>query len=67
QKIDDLIKRVEGRILICFSDVNKSKDCEKIDLVVSFLALLELTRRGFIIVKQDKAFGEIKISKNKLC
>ena len=64
QKIDSLIKRIEDKVSLCFSDThNKNKECQKVDLVVSFLALLELTKRGFIIVKQGEDFGEIHISK----
>jgi segregation and condensation protein A len=36
---------------------------EKVDIVVSFLALLELARQKFIDLKQDAHFGEIMIKK----
>ena len=71
QKINEFIKRIENKVALCFSELalqnssgqEKSVDCKKVDLIVSFLALLELTKRGFIIIKQDKTFGEIEIKK----
>lgn len=62
QKIDQLIKRIENKISLYFSDLNL-RQSEKVEIIVTFLALLELTKRGFIIVKQDKVFGEIEINK----
>lgn len=65
QKIEELKKRLEERISFCFSEITKNSGCEKVDLIVNFLALLELTKRGLIIVRQDKIFGEIEINKAK--
>jgi len=63
QKMDDLIKKLQSRVTMCFSEMGQSSECDKVDLIVGFLAVLELTRRGFIIIKQDMAFGEIEITK----
>jgi len=32
-----------------------------VDLIVNFLAMLELVRRNFITAKQTEGFGEIEI------
>lgn len=63
QKIEELIKRIENKVKICFSDIKKDPACQKIDLIVSFLALLELTKRGLILIEQNQNFGEIEIAK----
>jgi segregation and condensation protein A len=65
QRIDDLVKRLQTKVSMCFSEIKNSPECKKIDLIVSFLALLELTKREFIIIKQSKIFGEIEITKHK--
>lgn len=64
QKIDELIKRFESRAKFFFSELKNVKESEKIDLIVGFLAVLELTKRGFIKVVQEKNFGEIEIIKS---
>ncbi|MFH1978971.1 MAG: segregation/condensation protein A [Patescibacteria group bacterium] len=66
QKIESLISRVEEKMKLCFSETHDpNRVCKRMDLVISFLALLELTKRGFIIVRQGKNFGEIEIEKNQ--
>jgi len=63
QRINDLIKKMENKIAVCFQRENK--ECDKINLIINFLALLELTKRGLILVKQDRAFGDIEIIKHE--
>ncbi|PIS13229.1 MAG: hypothetical protein COT67_02900 [Candidatus Tagabacteria bacterium CG09_land_8_20_14_0_10_41_14] len=65
QKIDELIKMVESKIKTCFSEIQNNPECKKVDLIITFLALLELTKRGLIIVKQSQNFGEIEITKHE--
>lgn len=57
--IADLIKK---RIEIKFSALMDSNKDKKY-LVANFLAILELTRRKFLIVKQEQMFGEIIVLK----
>ncbi|MBU1178903.1 segregation/condensation protein A [Patescibacteria group bacterium] len=63
QRIDELIKKMESRVKMCFSEIKNNPECQKIDLIVNFLALLELTKRGLIILKQEQSFGEIEITR----
>ena len=42
------------------------KKAEKMDKVVSFLAVLELVRDNKINVEQDRNFGEISIEEKKV-
>ena len=64
EKIEELSRRVQGAMEISFSDFAQTKDgadkeeC-KIEIIVSFLAMLELTKMGIIIVKQQGLFSNI--------
>lgn len=63
EKMNSLIKKLENKINLCFSDLGNNGECKKVDLIVNFLAMLELVRRDFIIAKQNEKFGEIEITK----
>ncbi|MBU6414921.1 segregation/condensation protein A, partial [Patescibacteria group bacterium] len=57
-KIKELQSLLSGKVARAFSElVGKGKD--KIETIVSFLALLELVKQKFISVEQKKQFGEI--------
>ncbi len=63
EKINSIRSMMEKEATIRFHDVLKgSKD--KTEVVVNFLALLELVRSRIVSVKQSKEFGEIVISRN---
>lgn len=69
--IEDLIVRIEGAINISFREFSKShealdKNEAKINIIVSFLAMLELARGGLIDVIQNTSFGEIEMVKQKV-
>ena len=49
---------------ISFSGAFVSGKGEKIEIIVSFLAVLELIKRGFIIVEQNTIFDTIRIKKS---
>lgn len=64
-KISELMKRIQESIEFSFSEFTNSKDSEKeerkIEIIISFLAMLELTKQGIIMVKQAKLFDSINI------
>jgi segregation and condensation protein A len=62
QKIRELIDLLEGKEFLSFIDVLKSAQ-SKIELIVTFLAVLELIRLKQIIVRQKEQFGEVRIYK----
>jgi len=62
KKISEIISRIYQQIEVSFSSVGAKK--EKIEIIVSFLAVLELIKRGFIMVEQSQIFDNIKIKKN---
>jgi len=60
EKIEEFRKRIEGGMVKTFGDfVADGK--EKIDVVVSFLAMLELIKLGAIAVRQGALFDHIHI------
>lgn len=61
EKIKKIQKEISNRIQTTFQDITKNKP--KVDIVISFLALLELIKQKMIAVEQKRVFEEIKISK----
>lgn len=62
EKIKELTSRLQEKVNLCFSDMAQT-GCDKVELIVNFLAMLELIKRGFAIAAQNKNFGEIQINK----
>ncbi|MDD5489936.1 MAG: segregation/condensation protein A, partial [Candidatus Moranbacteria bacterium] len=56
-------KNLETRVEMGFSQL-KSSAKNNIEVIVSFLALLELVKQRIVSVEQSELFEEIKISKN---
>lgn len=68
ETINDLIERVKVSVKMSFRDFSKGNGSgnrkeEKVGVIVSFLAMLELVRQGFIDAVQDNDFGEINLEK----
>lgn len=64
KKIEEIISRIQQQIEISFSDAFMMGKAEKVEIIVSFLAVLELIKRGFVVVEQKTVFDNIKIKKN---
>jgi len=60
EMIERLTSRVEQSLKMNFKDFAGGKS-EKINVIVGFLAMLELVRRGIIRVEQKGSFGDIDI------
>jgi segregation and condensation protein A len=60
EKIEFLRRRIEEAEVIAFGDLFDVRS-SRAELVVTFLALLEILRLGVATVRQTKAFGEIWI------
>ena len=65
ERIKSIWRSITGKGKILFSSLF-GKKAEKMDKVVSFLAVLELVRDNKINVEQDKNFGEISIEEKKV-
>lgn len=61
KKIEELIGRIQKLVKSSFDELIDPKD--KIDRILSFLAVLELIKQGLVAVEQEKTFGKIELSK----
>lgn len=64
EKMSELLERFSSRLQRAFHEVVGSK--EKADIIVGFLALLELIKQGALLVRQDKRFGNIELQKGSV-
>ncbi len=60
EMMDKLAKRVQSAMSLSFSEFSKSTK-EKVEVIVSFLALLELVKQGAVAAEQFDPHGEIRI------
>ena len=61
-KIEDLKRNLSQRIEITFKDATAGVKT-KVEVIVTFLAVLELVRKNIVIAEQVDMFGDIKIRK----
>lgn len=59
EMIDRLHKRIEGSLKMSFKHFSGLEKGEKVEVIVSFLAMLELVKRGAIAVEQHSHFSDI--------
>lgn len=59
--MEQLAKRVQSAMNLSFKEFAGSEK-EKIEIIVSFLALLELVKQGAVIAEQYQQHGDIRIS-----
>ena len=64
EKINDLQNILRGRIEASFSDITSGAR-DKIEVIISFLAMLEMEKQRIINVEQVNLFKEIKLSVKK--
>lgn len=61
EAIVSLTERINKTLKMNFKDFAKGGKAEKVTVIVSFLAMLELVKQGIIAVRQDKAFHDIEM------
>jgi segregation and condensation protein A len=61
ETINSLTQRITSGLRMSFTDFTKEHKEEKVNIIVSFLAMLELVKQGVIDVTQDKNFGDINM------
>jgi segregation and condensation protein A len=62
--IENLSRRVTGAMRLSFKEFSSKGD--RIEVVVGFLALLELVKQGIIRASQDKKFGDIVLESDSV-
>jgi segregation and condensation protein A len=66
EAIGNLAERISKSMKITFSSYKKLDRAERLETVVSFLAMLELVRRGSVYVIQRANFGDIEIESSEI-
>ena len=66
EMIANLTKRITESMKMNFKDFAKVGKTEKINVIVSFLAMLELVKQGIIMVRQDKEFHDIEMETHRV-
>ncbi|MCR4333815.1 MAG: segregation/condensation protein A [Patescibacteria group bacterium] len=61
EMMDQLAKRVQSAMTLSFKDFHGGTK-EKVEIIVSFLALLELVKQGAVAAEQYDTYGDIRIS-----
>lgn len=63
EMINDLVKRVEGALALSFREFSRIGTAHRKDIIVSFLAMLELVKQGIIAVEQRGSYDDITMEK----
>ncbi|MBA3733292.1 segregation/condensation protein A [Patescibacteria group bacterium] len=61
ETIENLTKRITESMKMSFKDFAGIGKAEKVNVIVSFLAMLELVKQGIIHVRQDREFHDIEM------
>ncbi len=64
--IDSLTKRISTNLRMSFKDFAGVHKEEKVNVIVGFLAMLELVKQGVIQVSQQENFGDIHMETKKI-
>jgi segregation and condensation protein A len=61
EMIVDLTKRIQSSIKLSFREFAKVGKEERVNVIISFLAMLELVKQGIVNVRQNNEFDDIEI------
>jgi segregation and condensation protein A len=64
EMIENLSKRVTTAMKLSFREFTSKK--EKTEVIVGFLALLELVKQGILKASQDREFGDIVLESDSV-
>ena len=64
--IENLSKRVQNCLKMSFKDFSGIGKTERINVIISFLAMLELVKRDIIHASQKKEFEDIQMENRKV-
>ncbi len=66
EMIESLTARVDKSIKMSFREFSKFGKSDRVTIIVSFLAMLELVKQGIVRVSQEKHFDDIQIETEKV-
>jgi len=59
EMIENLTNRITKKLNMSFSEFSKTGNGEKVEIIVGFLAMLELAKQGIINITQENTFSDI--------
>lgn len=66
QMIEKLTDRIQSGLKMTFREFSSEHRAEKVNVIVSFLAMLELVKNGILKVEQQGTFGDIHMETHDL-
>ncbi len=66
EMIRGLTERMEASLKVSFQEFTQARGKERVHVIVGFLAMLELVKRGLIKVAQEEHFGDISIESSSV-
>lgn len=66
EAMDKLTSRIKSSLNIGFKEFSKIGKKDKINIIINFLAMLELVKQGVISVAQDKHFEDIRMETDSI-
>ena len=66
EMITSLTKRVQSSLKMSFKDFSGMGKAEKVNVIISFLAMLELVKQGIIEVNQREKFEDINMESKQV-
>jgi len=66
EMIGNLTDRIQHSLKMSFKEFSKAGKVDKVNVIVSFLAMLELVKQGVIQVSQEKQFDDIHMETQEL-
>lgn len=66
EMIGRLTERITSAVRMSFKEFSKAEKAQKVDVIVSFLAMLELVKQGVIHVNQENLFDEIHMESHDI-
>jgi segregation and condensation protein A len=61
EMIGALTVRITSRLRMSFRDFTKENKNDRVNVIVSFLAMLEMVKQGVLLVSQEATFGDIQM------
>lgn len=66
EMIGRLTDRIQNSLKMSFKEFSNHSKAEKVDVIVSFLAMLELVRQDVLKVEQSEKYSDIQMETNKI-
>ncbi|MDE2172911.1 MAG: segregation/condensation protein A, partial [Patescibacteria group bacterium] len=64
--ISNLTKRITSTLKMSFKQFTSEHKGEKVNVIVSFLAMLELVKEGVLLVSQESNFADIQMETTEI-